>query len=210
MESERRKTTGTHRHCLISPKARELEQNKGVSLSEQPNVNDPLAVHQLSYLNGPGGSGKTTRAIELFRINHPVVLTPTYRLAKDMRERNVKSQTNHSLFRWNGQKDWTPERMGQKHIPKLIIWDEICTVPRHILQIFLEWLIYRDVQVICCGDHGEPPPIVGEMPHSWLIDRTDYYEEITLNHRAKDSKLKKLKKGIRLESDAVACKKMKK
>lgn len=27
----------------------------------------PLTHHQLGYLNGGGGSGKTTRAIELFR-----------------------------------------------------------------------------------------------------------------------------------------------
>ena len=25
--------------------------------------------------------------------------------------------------------DWTPERMGQKFVPRVIIWDEVCTVP---------------------------------------------------------------------------------
>ncbi|MEW8686497.1 MAG: hypothetical protein AB2556_11855 [Candidatus Thiodiazotropha sp.] len=35
--------------------------------STAPRYDDPLTRHQLSYLNGGGGSGKTTRAIELSR-----------------------------------------------------------------------------------------------------------------------------------------------
>ncbi|MEW8685630.1 MAG: hypothetical protein AB2556_07460, partial [Candidatus Thiodiazotropha sp.] len=86
----------------------------------------------------------------------------------------------------SGQTEWTPERMGQKYIPRLIIWDEVCTVPRPILETFLDWLDGRGVQVVCCGDQGQPPPIVGEMPHDWLQRRADYYEGVLVDHRAKE------------------------
>ena len=263
-----------------TPKPNYYKQNKHIPDSEEPHFNDPLALHQLSYLNGGGGSGKTTRAIDLFRKQNPIVLTPTHRLAKEMRERNVKAQTYHSFFKSSGTRrarctksdlellqtkfkrtpkdtttainvwkrdgsgellmtldgqnsdgknfyaekegaviydtidcdkspqipdHWTPERMGQKFIPKFIIWDEICTVPQNVLQIFLEWLISKDVQVICCGDQGQPPPIMGQMPHNWLKERTDYYEEILIDHRAKDNKLKELKRQMRLKSDTEQC-----
>ena len=146
--------------------------------STAPRYDDPLTRYRLSYLNGGGGSGKTTRAIELFRTRKPLVLTPTHRLAKEMRTRDVKAQTYHSFFRWSGQNEWTPERMGQKFISRVIIWDEICTVPCPILQKFLDWLDQKGIQVICCGDQGQPPPIAGEMPHDWLKLKADYYEEI--------------------------------
>jgi len=81
---------------------------------------------------------------------------------------------------------WTPERMGQKFIPRVIVWDDVCTVPRLILETFLDWLQNRGVQVICCGDQDQPPPIAGEMPHDWLQQKADYYEEIKVDHRAKD------------------------
>ncbi|MEW8688319.1 MAG: hypothetical protein AB2556_21110, partial [Candidatus Thiodiazotropha sp.] len=61
--------------------------------------------------------------------------------------------------------------MGQKYIPRVIIWDEVCTVPRPILETFLDCLDGRGVQVVCCGDQGQPPPITGEMPHDWLQRR---------------------------------------
>ncbi|MCU7879580.1 MAG: AAA family ATPase, partial [Candidatus Thiodiazotropha sp. (ex Lucinoma aequizonata)] len=175
-----------------------------------PRHDDPLTRHQLSYLNGGGGSGKTTRAIELFRPRDPLVFTPTHRLAKEMRARGVKAQTYHSFFRWSGQTEWTPERMGQKFIPRVIIWDEVCTVPRPILETFLGWLEHRGVQVICCGDQGQPPPIVGEMPHGWLRQKADFYEEIEVDHRAKDPALKALKRSIRLRTDGVQCQEMRK
>jgi len=178
--------------------------------STAPSYADPLSRHRLSYLNGGGGSGKTTRAIELFRQRNPLVLTPTHRLAKEMRERGVDAQTYHSFFRWSGQREWTPERMGQKYIPRIIIWDEICTVPKHILETFLAWLEYRGIQVICCGDQGQPPPITGEMPHDWLQQKGDYYEEIEVDHRAKDPTLEALKKRIRLQSDEFQCREMRK
>ncbi|MEW8688813.1 MAG: hypothetical protein AB2556_23595 [Candidatus Thiodiazotropha sp.] len=40
---------------------------KNVPDSTAPSYDDPLTRHQLSYLNGGGGRGKTTRSIELFR-----------------------------------------------------------------------------------------------------------------------------------------------
>ena len=46
-----------------------------------------------------GGSGKTTRAIELFRQRDSLVFTPTHRLAKEMLARGVQAQTYHSFFR---------------------------------------------------------------------------------------------------------------
>ena len=152
-----------------------------LSPSTAPRHDDPLSRHRLSYLSGGGGSGKTTRAIELFLQRN--------RLAKEMRARGVQAQTYHS-FRWSGQTEWTPERMGQKFIPRVIIWDEVCTVPRPTLETFLDWLEGRGVQVICCGDQGQPPPTAGEMPHDWLCavaqQPANYYEEVEVDHRAKD------------------------
>eukprot|EP00061_Rhincodon_typus_P018951 g48347.t1 len=167
----------------------------------------PLTHHQLSYLNGGGGSGKT-RAIELFRVRDPLVFTPMHRLAKEMRARGVKAQIYHSFFRWSGQNEWMPDRMGQKFIPHVIIWDEVCTVPWPILETFLAWLEQRGVQVICCGDQGQPPSIGGEMPHDWLHEHFDYYEEVEVNHRAKEDALKALKRAIRLQTNKVHCQKV--
>jgi len=127
-----------------------------------------------------------------------------------MRARGVKAQTYHSFFRCSGQTEWTPERMGQKFIPRVIVWDEICTVPRPILETFLGWLEHRGVQVICCGDQGQPPPIAGEMPHEWLQQKCSYYEEVEVDHRAQDEALKALKKLIRLQPDKVQCQEMRK
>ena len=100
--------------------------------------------------------------------------------------------------------------MGQKYISRVIIWDEVCTVPRPVLETFLDWLNQRGVQVICCGEQGQPPPIAGESPHVWLKERCDYYEEITVDHRSRCDKLKALKRAIRLQPDRVQCKEMRK
>jgi len=197
-------------HAAYAPKSEHWEQRKEAEPSTAPHYSDPLSRHRLSYLNGGGGSGKTTRAIELFRQRNPLVFTPTHRLAKEMRTRGVKAQTYHSFFRWSGQAEWTPERMGQKFIPRVIIWDEVCTVPRPILQTFLEWLDSRGVQVVCCGDQGQPPPIAGEMPHDWLHANAAYYEEVLVDHRAKDQPLRDLKKAIRLQPDRCQCQQMRK
>ena len=197
-------------HASYQPKPEYWENTKDIPDSQAPPMNDPLALNRLSYLNGGGGSGKTTRAINVFRNRNPLVLTPTHRLAKEMRNRDVKAQTYHSFFRWSGQREWTPERMGQKYIPRVTIWDEVCTVPRPILQTFLDWLDMRGVQVVCCGDQGQPPPIAGQPPHEWLTQHVDFYEEVAVDHRAKDEALKTLKRAMRLQSDKVQCEEMRK
>ena len=304
-------------HAAYEPKPEHWGASNDVADSAAPPYADPLTRHALSYLNGGGGSGKTTRAIELFRGRKPLVFTPTHRLAKEMRSRGVDAQTYHSFFRYCGSRraravpedlatiqsrrgvvvaklfeagveeerhtglleegglrvplrittmdgeevlweddgsdifhpynpligeedlcvdpvvfrakgegkalsfpgkqagpqladEWTPDRLGQKYIPRVIIWDEICTVPRPVLETFLDWLNQRGVQVICCGDQGQPPPIAGESPHDWLRERCDYYEEITVDHRSKCEDLKALKRAIRLQSDRVQCREMRK
>ena len=58
--------------------------------------------------------------------------------------------------------------MGEKFIPAVIIWDEICTVSLDVLKMFLDWLLQKNTKVIMCGDHGQPPPFVGAGPHDWL------------------------------------------
>ncbi|MEW8688002.1 MAG: hypothetical protein AB2556_19500, partial [Candidatus Thiodiazotropha sp.] len=63
-----------------------------------------------------------------------------------------------------------------------------------ILETFLDWLDGRGVQVVCCGDQGQPPQIAEEMPHDWLRRRADYYEEVLADHRAKEPALKAFKK----------------
>ncbi|MEW8689108.1 MAG: AAA family ATPase [Candidatus Thiodiazotropha sp.] len=125
-----------------------FKYEKDLTPSTAPRHDGPLSRHRLSYQNGGGGSGKTMRAIELFRQRNPLVFTLTHRLAKEMRTRGVQAQTYHSFFRWSGQTEWTPERMGQKFIPRVIIWDEVCTVLRPTLEAFLDWLEGRGVQVI--------------------------------------------------------------
>src|SRR6266496_6259197 len=82
-----------------------------------------------------------------------VVFTHTNALAKDFQnDRKVKAQTWHSFFRWNGVGEWTPERMGEKIFLRVVIWDEVCTVPRHILKMFINYLLEQKCQIICCGD----------------------------------------------------------
>ena len=106
--------------------------------------------------------------------------------------------------------NWTPERLRQKYVPRVIISDEICTVPRPILDTFLGWLDQRGVQLICCCDQGQPPSIAGEMPRDWLSQHVDYFEEIGVDHRAKAEALRDLKKVIRLQPDRVQCQEMRK
>ncbi|KAL3880323.1 hypothetical protein ACJMK2_032571 [Sinanodonta woodiana] len=51
------------------------------SWSNAPPVSDPICRYTTIYLNGCGGSGKTTRAIELYRMRaNMIVLTSTHRL----------------------------------------------------------------------------------------------------------------------------------
>ena len=84
-------------HAAYSPKSEQWQYKKNVIETSASRYNDPLIRYQLSYLNGGGGSGKTSMAIELFRVRDPVVLTPTHRLAKEMQNRGVKAQTYRLL-----------------------------------------------------------------------------------------------------------------
>ncbi|CAG8718258.1 20491_t:CDS:10, partial [Cetraspora pellucida] len=72
----------------------------------------------------------------------------------------------------NGEGEWTSKRMGEKKFPNVIIWNE----------------------VICCGDNAQPLPFFGEMPHNWLKECANYYEEVLTDYRAKCPKLRELKK----------------
>jgi hypothetical protein len=100
--------------------------------------------------------------------------------------------------------------MGEKYIPKYIIWDEIDTVSLEILKPFLDWLLLKNTAVNMCCDHGQPPPFVGQSPHEWLKNNVDYYEEINDDHRAIDEPLKELKRLIRLLPDKIQCEIMRK
>ena len=93
--------------------------------------------------------------------------------------------------------------MGEKKFPRVIIWDEVCTVPKHILEMFINYLLEHKCQVICCGDDAQPPPFFGEMPHDWLKKNTNYYEEVITDYRAKCPKLHELKKGMRRKNNRV-------
>ena len=83
--------------------------------------------------------------------------------------------------------------MGQKYISRVIIWDEINTVSKPILEVFLDWLDQRGTQVITCGDKGQPGPIQGILPHHYLCGGVGYYKEVTTDYRAKDDAFKALK-----------------
>jgi hypothetical protein len=133
-----------------------------------------------------------------------IVFTPTHRLAREMKQRGVNACTYHGFFKYSGG-TWTPERMGTKYIPDIILWDEIDTVSLDTLKPFLDWLLTKNTAIIMCGDHGQPPPFVGASPHCWLKSFVDYYEEITDDHRALDEKLKEFKMLIRLQPDSVQC-----
>ncbi|RHZ52873.1 hypothetical protein Glove_456g40 [Diversispora epigaea] len=134
------------------------------------------------------------KCLELHRTKYPNTPIPLIYRSRD------GPQTWHSFFRWNGVGNWTPERMGKKKIPPVIIWDEVCTVPKHILEMFINYLLEHKYQVICCGDDAQPPPFFGEMPHKWLKKHADYYEEVITDYQAKCPILYKLKKIMRILS----------
>ena len=80
-------------HAAYEPKPEHWVASNDVADSAAPSHADPITSCALSYLNGGGGSGKTTRACELFRERKPLVFVPTHRLAKEMRSRGVDAQT---------------------------------------------------------------------------------------------------------------------
>ncbi|CAG8675940.1 979_t:CDS:10 [Cetraspora pellucida] len=130
------------------PKNRHWESIKNIPKSTAPSIHDPITRCRKSYLNGGGGSEKTTCAIRIFKNINMVVFTHTNALAKDFQEKLG---------------EWTPECMGEKKFPRVVIWDE----------------------VICCGDDAQPLPFFGEMPHNWLKEHADYYEEVLTDYHAK-------------------------
>ena len=79
--------------CGLHRQARLHRNKKDPPPSTALRHDDPLSRHRFSYLNGGGGSGKTTRAIELFRTRNLLVFTPTDRLAKEMRARGVQASS---------------------------------------------------------------------------------------------------------------------
>ena len=50
-------------YAAYLPKPEHWQQAKHSPGSSAPRYDDPLATHRLSYLNGGGGSGKTTTAL---------------------------------------------------------------------------------------------------------------------------------------------------
>ena len=62
------------KHAAYRAKPDYKATKKDLTPSTAPRHNDPLSRHRLSYPNGGGGSGKTTRAIELFRRRNPLVV----------------------------------------------------------------------------------------------------------------------------------------
>ncbi|CAG8842244.1 9856_t:CDS:2, partial [Racocetra persica] len=76
------------------PKNRHWESIKNISESTAPSIHDPITRYRKSYLNGGGGSGKTMRAIRIFK------------------------KYKHGLGKW------TPEHMEEKKFSRVVIWDE--------------------------------------------------------------------------------------
>ncbi|CAG8511700.1 7828_t:CDS:2 [Paraglomus brasilianum] len=72
--------------------------------------------------------------------------------------------------------------------------------------MFLNYLLEHKCQVICCGDDAQPPPFFGEMPHNWLKEHADYYEEVLTDYRAKCPKLRELKKAMRRKNNRIQSK----
>ena len=93
-------------HAVYLAKPECKATKKDLTPSTVPCHDDPLSKHCLRYVNGGGGSSKTTPAIELFRTRNPLVFTPTHRLAKEMRARGVQAQTFNSFFQTGRPNGW--------------------------------------------------------------------------------------------------------
>ncbi|PKB96352.1 hypothetical protein RhiirA5_434978 [Rhizophagus irregularis] len=99
---EGKKIHGPDPNVIYWPKNRYWKSIKNITKSIAPSIHDPITRSRVSYLNGGGGSEKTTRAIQIFKDINMVVFTHTNALAKDFQNnRKVKAQTWHSFFRWN-------------------------------------------------------------------------------------------------------------
>ncbi|KAF0413852.1 hypothetical protein F8M41_007715 [Gigaspora margarita] len=116
------KIYGPVAYIVYWPKNRHWESIKDIPDSTALLIFDPITRYRNSYLNGGGGSGKTTRAIKIFKDINMVVFTHTNVLAKDfqndrkgMRRKNNRVQSE--LFRraipviekWKYlEKEWSP------------------------------------------------------------------------------------------------------
>jgi hypothetical protein len=72
--------------------------------------------------------------------------------------------------------------------------------------MFINYLLEHKCQVICCGDDAQPPLFFGEMPHNWLKEHADYYEEVLTDYRAKCPELRELKKAIHRKNNQIQSK----
>jgi len=72
--------------------------------------------------------------------------------------------------------------------------------------MFINYLLEHKCQVVCCGDDAQPPPFFGEIPHSWLKEHADYYEEVLTDYRAKCPKSRELKKAMRRKNNRIQSK----
>ncbi|CAG8726886.1 45369_t:CDS:2, partial [Gigaspora margarita] len=171
------KIYGPNADIVYWPKNRHWKSIKDITESTAPSIHDPITRSQVSYLNGGGGSGKTIHAIRIFKNINIIVFTYMNALAKDFQNnRKVKAQTWHSFFRWNGVGEWTPEHMGEKNFHKLLSG---------------------------IRDDAQPLLFFGEMPHDWLKEQADYYEEVLTDYRAKCPRLQELKKQMRHQNNRV-------
>ncbi|CAG8540346.1 6580_t:CDS:10, partial [Cetraspora pellucida] len=114
------------------PKNRHWESIKNIPESTAPSIHDPITRCWKLYLNGGGGLGKTTCAIQIFK--------------------NI------------------------------------------------------NMVVICCDDDAQPSPFFRKMPHNWLKEHADYYEEVLTDYHAKCSKLCELKKAMRRQNNRIQSK----
>ena len=99
----------------------------------------------------------------------------------------VQAQTYHSFFRWSGQTDWTPERMGQIHSPCDHLGRGLRSALPHSANLpRLARGTGRPGHLL--WQSGQPPPITGEMPHDWLRGHAAYYEGVEVDHSQKPSR----------------------
>ncbi|PKK67854.1 hypothetical protein RhiirC2_782990 [Rhizophagus irregularis] len=99
------KIHGPDPNVVYWPKNRHWESIKNITESIAPSIHDPITRSRVSYLNGGGGSGKTTRTIRIFKDINIIVFTHTNALAKD----------------FQNDREWTPERMGEKKFSQVVI-----------------------------------------------------------------------------------------
>lgn len=97
--------------------------------------------------------------------------------------------------------------MGQKLIPRVIIWDEVCTVPRPTLETFLGWLEGWGVQIICCPKSPEKCRTAGSA--SGVCQQTATMKRWRLIIEPKNP-FSKPSKTIPLRSDKIQCQKIRK